>query len=190
MDVTIGISLVLLMAVFVVISVYYFRKQARALEYMAEIEETRFMRQRQLWRREDAARFDLTPMKWLEGQVEGALGITLNLLEPNRRVAAPPALEVLADEGRRVVFSPVEPRGMRKAFGGRGRKDGSGTARLETLVQETPLLGRNPRRVISGERSLVDDEWFDVMAGRVGKELDVNWGEPQRLWVYLVPQEK
>jgi hypothetical protein len=79
---------------------------------------------------------------------------------------------------------------MRKTFGGRGRKDGRGTARLETLEQETPLLGRHPRRVISGERSLVDDEWFDVMAGRVGKELDVNWGEPQRLWVYLVPQEK
>lgn len=85
---------------------------------MAEIEETRFMRQRQLWRREDAAQFDLAPLRWLENQVEGALGITLNLLEPNRRVKKPPALEVLADEGRREVFSPVDPRNMKKTFGG------------------------------------------------------------------------
>jgi hypothetical protein len=46
------------------------------------------------------------------------------------------------------------------------------------------------RRFISGERSLVDDEQFDAMTDRVGKELDVNWGESQRLCVYLVPQEK
>ncbi len=72
----------------------------------------------------------------------------------------------------------------------KGRKGGSGTNRLEMLKQETPLIGRNPRRVIYGGQSLVDDEWFDVMAGRVGKELEVDRGEPQRLWMYLMPRGK
>ena len=79
---------------------------------------------------------------------------------------------------------------MKKNFGCKGRKGGSGTTRLETLEQEPPFIGRYPSRVRYGERALVDDEWFDVMAGRVGKELEVGWGEPQRLWEYLVPQEK
>ena len=44
MDTTIGVLLVFLLVVFIVIAVYYFRRQAKALEYVAEIEEARLPR--------------------------------------------------------------------------------------------------------------------------------------------------
>jgi hypothetical protein len=32
----------------------------------------------------------------------------------------------------------------------------------------------------------MQDEWFDVKAGIIGKEFQLPWGEPGRLWVYRV----
>jgi len=187
MDVTIGVSLVLLMAAFVVVAVYYFRRQAAALEYMAQVEETRFMRQQQVWRREDAAQIDIAgPADWLAEVASSALSEPVSLAGI-RAIPELLAVEAIAAGGGRVVFSPLNPRLLRRRVG-RARGGSTDAAdRMRRMAGEAPLLGRNPRRARSGERSLMHDEWFDIKAGKAGRALGVAWGEPTRLWVYRVP---
>jgi hypothetical protein len=189
-DTTIGILLVLLFVLFVVIAVYYFRRQARALEYVAEIEEARFMRQKQLWREEDAQQVRIDkPYSWLSTVASRALEKNIMVLSVERALPGIPALETVANDGRKVVFSTLEPRKLRGKVG-KPKSHSKGTvARLERFAAETPLLGQNPRKAKAGEMSLIEDEWFDVKAGKIGKGFQVYWGEPERLWVYLVEQK-
>ena len=187
MDVSIGIALVLLMATFIVIAIYYFRRQAVALEQVAEIEEERFMRQTKLWRKQDASKTKIgEPLSWFQEQAVIALGSDFQLLESGRKNSSPPVLEFLANGGQRVLFSPLDLRAMKKAFTGRKPKGKDAASRLQTMQDETPLLGRNSRGIQKGSVSLRDDEYFDIWAGNAGEKMGVNWGEPERLWVYRV----
>jgi hypothetical protein len=187
MDITIGIALVLLMAIFIIIAIYYFRRQAVALEQMAEIEEERYMRQTKLWRKQDASRIKIgEPLSWFQKQVLIALGCDVQLLEAGRKNASPPVLEFLASSGQRVLFSPLDFRTMKKAFTSKKHDGKNPASRLKSMQIETPLLGRNTRGIQKGSISLRDDEYFDIWAGNAGEKLGINWGEPERLWVYLV----
>ncbi len=187
MDVTIGIALVLLMATFIIIAIFYFRRQAVALEQVAEIEEERYMRQTKLWRKKDASQIKIgEPLSWFQKQVLIALGSDVQLLEAGRKHTSPPVLEFLARSGQRVLFSPLDLRAMKKAFAGKETRGKDAASRLESMQSETPLMGRNMRGIQKGNVSLRDDEYFDIWAGDAGKKLGVNWGEPERLWVYLV----
>jgi hypothetical protein len=187
MDTTIGIALVLLMATFILIAIYYFRRQAIALEQVAEIEEERYMRQTRLWRKQDAANVQMVdPTEWFQNQAVIALGVDVQLLEAGRKFSNPSAIEFVANAGQRVIFSPLDLRAMKKAFSGNKAKGKGAAAKLQTMEGETPLLGRNPRSVDKGNVSLRDDEYFDLRAGDAGNKSGVAWGEPAKLWVYLV----
>lgn len=187
MDVSIGIALVLLMATFIVIAIFYFRRQAIALEQVAEIEEERFMRQTQMWRKQSASEIAMDkPLKWFEKQAVTALKMDVELIEAGRKNTSPAALEFLANGGQRVVFSPLDPKGMKKAFSGAKPKGKGAASRLQSMEGDVPFLGRNARRVIKGNVSLRDDEMFDIYAGKAGTRLGVEWGNPTKLWVYLV----
>jgi hypothetical protein len=188
-DTTIGIALVSLMAIFVVVATYYFRRQAKALEYVAETEGIRFMRQKKLWRREDVSQIQVEkPLDWLSQVASSALDEPVTVMSVQRTLPEIPALDTNTTNGRRVVFSPLDPRALRKYIGGNVRGKKSAIARLERFAGGTPLLGRTPRKVRAGEQSLLDEEWFDVRAGIVGEKLEIAWGESERLWVYLVSQ--
>jgi hypothetical protein len=187
MDVTIGIALVLLMATFIVIAIYYFRRQAVALEQVAEIEEERYMRQTRHWRKQDASNIQIDdPTKWFQKQAVLALGMDLQLLEAGRKYSNPSAIEFLANAGQRVIFSPLDSRAIKKSFAGNKSRGRGAAAKLQSMEGETPLLGRNPRNIDKGTVSLRDDEYFDLRAGNAGEKLGVQWGEPAKLWVYLV----
>jgi hypothetical protein len=188
MDVSIGIALVLLMATFIVIAIYYFHRQAVALEQVAEIEEERYMRQTKLWRKQDASQIKIgEPLSWFQKQATIALRSDVQLLEPGRRNASPPVLEFLASGGQRVLFSPLDLRTMKKAFDGRKPKAKDAASMLASMQGETPLLGRSTRGIQKGNISLRDDEYFDIWAGNAGEKMGIHWGEPERLWVYWVP---
>lgn len=190
MDTTIGVLLVFLLVVFIVIAVYYFRRQAKALEYVAEIEEARFMRQKQLWREEDAQQIHIgNPLGWLSKVASLALGENISVLSVERVLPVIPALEVRATEGRKIVFSTLNHRMLRRKIGRPKTRSKGAVARLERFASESPLLGPNPRRVKTGEMSLIEDEWFDVKAGIIGKGYQIPWGEPERLWIFLVEQK-
>lgn len=187
MDVSIGVALVLLMVTFIVIAIYYFRRQAIALEQVAEIEEERYMRQTKLWRKQDSSQIKIgEPLSWFQKQAVIALGGDVQLLDTGRRNASPPVLEFLASGGKRVLFSPLDLRSMKKALDGRKPKMKDAASRLARMQSETPLLGRNIRAIQKGDVSLRDDEYFDIWAGNAGEKMGIHWGEPERLWVYWV----
>jgi len=189
MDVSIGIALVLLMATFIVIAIYYFRRQAVALEQVAEIEEERYMRQTRHWRKQDASNIQISdPTKWFQKQAVIALGMDIQLLEADRKFSNPSAIEFVANAGQRVIFSPLDPRSIKKFFSGNKTRGKGAAAKLQSMEGETPLLGRNPRSMEKGAVSLRDDEYFDLLSGNAGEKLGVHWGEPAKLWVYLIPQ--
>ena len=75
---------------------------------------------------------------------------------------------------------------MKKAFTSKKHDGKDPASRLKSMQIETPLLGRNARGMQKGYVSLRDDEYFDIWAGNAGEKLGINWGEPERLWVYLV----
>jgi hypothetical protein len=178
------------MMTFVVIAVYYFRRQAKALEYVAEIEEARFMRQQRLWRAEDARQVRLErPLDWLSEIASRALGDSVTIMGIEKALPLIPALDTRASSGGRVVFSTLDPRALRKRVGVKKSRGKSTVARLERFAMETPLLGPSPRKAKDGKQSLMDDEWFDVKAGIIGKGCQLSWGEPERLWIYQVEQE-
>lgn len=187
MDISIGIALVMLMATFIIIAIYYFRRQAVALENVAEIEEERYMRQTRLWRKQDAEAIQIDdPNKWFQAQAVIALGKDIELLSDERKNSSPPVIEFTAGEGQRVVFSPLDLKAMKKAFPSAKAKGDRPISRAQRLEGDTPFLGRNPRSAEKGNVSLRDNEWFDLSANKAAAKLGVNWGEPTKLWVYLV----
>jgi len=119
------------------------------------------------------------PLAWLGGQV----GLTLTGIE--RQQAQAQAVSFLTANATRLVVSPLAPSRLKAVL----KPLEAGNGKVADLVD--PLLGRNPRRVQVEERSILNaGQWFDVEAGQVGQALGLNWGEPKRLYFYLVPLGK
>jgi hypothetical protein len=184
-DASIGIGLVSLMLVFTVTTIYYQRRQATALEHMAEVNERVGVSQIKSIRREQASGINIgDPIAWLSEQASEALDEPVALVEVKRAVPELSALDVAAETGR-VVFSTIEPGILRKRVEGTGRKKDT-ASRLERFAADTPLLGSNPRRAKTGERSIINDEWFDVKAEKAARSFDLQWDQPERIHVYRV----
>jgi hypothetical protein len=173
------ISLVTLLAVLMLglILWLYNSRQADALRAMARTVED--MHLVQLKNRHDARKKEpltMTAMQWLEkqlgaGSLTEVIGVSRVPLWANLRAA----------NGTRVVVSPLEPGELRKAL----KLSEPKRSRLSKAFEL--LLGDSPRNLNVIERSLRDEEWFDVEADQVGRQLGLDWGEVSRLWFYVIP---
>ena len=172
------ISLVTLLAVLMLglILWFYNSRQADALRGMARTTENMYMIQLKA-RRDERKRqpFLLSPLQWLAAQAGNGLtlseviGISGNPLWVNLRSVG----------GVRLVVSPLDPEEMKRALKAEETK-----SRLNAAFE--PLLGDKSRTVTVTERSLQNEEWFDLEAAEVGRNLGVNWGEVSRLWFYVI----
>lgn len=151
-------------------------KQARSLKGMARSTENMYMVL--LKARRDAKKKEpmtLAPYQWLEKQI----GNGITLVETISTSANPVWLNLRAANGIRVVVSPLDPDEMRDML-----KQNEKRSRISSAYES--LLGDSPRNVIIGERSIQNDEWFDLEADQVGKALNADWGEVSRLWFYVI----
>lgn len=122
------------------------------------------------------------PLDWFARQ----LGETEKLVSVQSTQGTPLFINCLAEDHHRVVVTPLPPEEFRRQL--RWVQTGRGS-RMGNFIE--PVLGRNPWRVKRVERSVLNGgEWFDVEAGQAGKALNIDWGEPERLWFYTVPQAK
>lgn len=189
-QVTSGLT-VLLLAAFVAVSVYYFRRQAQALEEVSRVEFMRFMTQRTIWREElIGAMKDLDPLEWLAEVARGVLGRPVRMLRVSRRLADPPLVELLAEGGRRVLFTPLDPGELKRAL---GRPDGRGRdarARIHRLAADAPPAGWRLEEAAVGMRSVASDPIFDVKAEKAGEALGVPWGPTPCLWIYVLDDRR
>ncbi len=114
------------------------------------------------------------PMAWIAKQC----GVSVNQIQ--RVVEQGCAVDLISPEGCRVVISTLGKSDLMRVAGSMSKGVGA------QLVE--PLLGRNPRKVDPIVRDLSNaGEWFDAEAGQVGQMLQVSWGEPMRLYFYVVP---
>ncbi|GEM_PF-1388625 len=119
--------------------------------------------------------FSTQPMEWLA---------TLNDTEyrPIEVISVsqkPTWVNVRCLNGARLVVSPLAPTELKAAINAK-----RSNSKLEQTVE--PLLGTNKRNLIVKERSLRDNEWFDLEADAIGKALNLTWGEVSKLYFYTI----
>lgn len=163
-----------------IVILYSNQRQARALNEMKHILDG-WVQSQMRDRRE--SRFAKThienPIQWFGDQAG------LKLLDVQRKIEEPPVIEFLAEEGKRLVVSPLSPGYLRKGL----KSLEAHKKNLKKLVD--PLLGKEWRKVEVLEKSPSSSgEWFDVEAQVAVKALQVNWKACERLWFYIIrPRE-
>lgn len=152
-------------------------RQAKILREMNKVLENWYlaqMRDRKAARRKEIVIND--PLNWFGNQ------INVKIVELQRKLDNIPAVEFITTEGMRLVVSTLSPENLKKAL----RSTTIRRGKLSRLVE--PLLGRNPHKVQSFDRSSISaGEWFDDEAEAALRALEINWGEIQHLWFFLVP---
>ena len=168
---TVGLIIVMTLVI-----LYSNHRQARALNEMKKVVEG-WVDSKMRDRREE--RHDRTkiedPLKWFGGQVN------LVLTNLQRKIEDPPALEFLAEQGMRLVVSPLPPSRLRKGL----KVTESRKRKIKKLVE--PLLGYSRRNVKVIERNTTNvGEWFDLEAEAAAKALQAKWPACTRLWFYVI----
>jgi hypothetical protein len=161
---------------FALILWYYNQRQASALKAMARaLEETYMIAVKNRRDAHKQQEFKLTANDWISKQLDGDIKPTSPIKISNK----PVWVNLRCENGERVVISPLSPIELRAAL-----KAQTTNSKLDKV--EEPLLGVSRAALSVRERSLRDDEWFDLEADKVGKQLGVNWGEVSRLYFYIV----
>jgi hypothetical protein len=122
------------------------------------------------------------PMKW----ISNLAGV--EVVNAIRKFDNPMALDLSTADSQRLVVSPLKPSDLKSALGSHRRfKVGQLFKRDKRMLVE-PLLGKWEFRVKTFDRTANNaGEFFDLEAAEIGKRLNVNWGEVNRLWFYIVP---
>jgi len=180
-------TFVLILCLSLILTVYN-RRQARALENMARLEEDRAAREIKDRRERKAGELQVEPLRWLEGLVNPLLDAPLTLIEPAKRVVAEVGtVELGTSDGRRLVVSTQALPELRRYDRRARRTSGKGAEGRLTRFAATSLLG-NRWRVWNAPRTMADaGEFFDLEAQACGKSLGLDWGAPTRLWFYVLP---
>ena len=171
---SITIALIVVMTVVIFLSN---QRQAHIMKQMRFVLEDWY--QSQMRDRREAYRKEIhmpDALQWLGSQVN------LKIVDQGRRFENPPALELIAGEGVRLVVSPLSNRKLRAAV----RKIESKTRKVSKLVE--PLLGSQPSKVQVVERSNATvHEWYEVEIETAGKMLGLNWMGLKALYFYMIP---
>jgi hypothetical protein len=161
---------------FALILWYYNQRQASALKEMARaLEETYMIAVKNRRDAHKQQEFNCTASDWISKQLDGDIRPVSPIKVSNKPMWA----NLRCASGERVVVSPLTPIELRAAL-----KDQRTNSKLDKV--EEPLLGTNRNVLSVRERSLRENEWFDLEADKVGKQLGVNWGETSRLYFYIV----
>ena len=133
----------------------------------------------------------IDPLAWLAKQASAGLDEPILLTETLRVIKDVQAAEFRAEGGRHLVVS-ILPKADLLRFDRRLRAGGgkSAAARVENFTAH-PLLGKSRWgwgvTVIERAMACADvSEFFDLEAAEVADRLGLNWGQPTRLWFYVV----
>ena len=123
--------------------------------------------------------FSTPPMEWFALQNDSEYK-PIELISTSQN---PAWVNVRCSNGARLVVSPLAPTELKATINAK-----RSNSKLEQTVE--PLLGTSKRNLIVKERSLRDNEWFDLEADAVGKALTLTWGEVSKLYFYTItPKE-
>ena len=154
---------------------FYNRKQASALKSMARaLEDTHMIAVKNRQDEHRRTPFTTSPLDWVADQADSGskpidiIGVSQKPMWANLR----------CNDGARIVVSPLSHPELKAVLANHSK------SKLASV--EEPLLGVSRKAVTAVERSLRNNEWFDLEADAVGKKFGVNWGETPRLYFYTV----
>jgi hypothetical protein len=164
--------------------VIYMRRQAKALQRTAEIEEQRnafLIRSR---REKLAGNIEIADgLAWLSDLLSFHLDYPLTLVDVSFSTETPAALVALAADGKSVAISPERPKdlamALKRAAGGNGHsREASDLDAVASIV----------RRARGYRAALIDrhtSDIFDLEVRKVGELLQANWEAADELWFYI-----
>lgn len=184
------IAILLLVSVLILVSTNYImqKRQAVSLEAMRTVEEERFFLELKDIR-EEKSQGDLIgdAVAWLAKQLSDASGIDdLKFDKAAQSFNGLKAVVVKSNDGFNLVASAYDKRSLIQMTKTGKRADR--VAKALAQADMVKLLGSNPRRTKVWERNLLNAGHFlDLEAEQAGQKLNVHWGAPDRLYLYLVP---
>ena len=181
------LALILLaQALQIILTGFHNQRLAREIQGVQAVQAARYALQVKLHRESKAAEL-LVPdaLAWVAAQVNADPEMAANpaaLTMTQRVVADMAAVELLSQDGRRVVVTPLTVAELRKA-----QKPGRG--RLARAIDNPLLDARSVRSVLSVERSLLNaGDYFDLEAAQAGRLFNVpGWQDAPRLWFHVLP---
>jgi len=126
---------------------------------------------------------DLDATAWLEKLINARVSSEVKLLDILRVVPEVFAVEIQAEDGRKVVVS-TKAKAILKRYDKISRSRGNSAASRIAAVAAKPILHK---KFEVFEINMVEEtEYFDVEAEFVGNVLGMKWNTPTRLWIYVV----
>lgn len=183
-EIAVGVSIVILLFGIFLVAIFYFRRQAVALEETRDIELKRYMlavkRQRA---QEKTKKLTGGAHGWLADQIQEEFGLSLSLDEDKTiTLESLPVLVAYSADGDPIVISPMQHRRLRKKLKDLTKK----SSRLNEMPDEHTALALLKKVKRVAERSLANaGEYFDIQAKQAGDELKTGWGQPDILYVML-----
>jgi hypothetical protein len=180
------LALVILLSLILTI---YNRRQATALRGMERLVEDFVSMQIRDRRAQTSRQLQIDPLEWVARQVNSYLETPIQVTGVMRVLNDIQAVELRTEDNRRLVVSP-SPKKELLNYDRRLRAKGgsSATDRLENFAAK-PLLGKSRWGfgIKAIERSLASvSEFFDIEAEYIAERFGTNWGQPTRLWFYVV----
>jgi hypothetical protein len=169
------VTLVAIVAIGIIMYVYQ-RRQANALNGMARsLEDTHMIAVKNRREEHKQKSFEMSPNEWIAKQVDTEAKVVETISISQKPMWA----NLRCDDGKRIVVSPLTFAELKAAINAQRTN-----SKLNQITE--PLLGTNRKTLVTIERSLRDDEWFDMEAEKIGKDLGVDWGETARLNFYII----
>jgi hypothetical protein len=180
-------TFILILCLVLILTVYN-RRQARALEYVARLEEDRTAREIKDRRERKVSELHIDPLRWLEAMVNPLLDAPLTLTDMAKRILAEvETVELRASDGRRLLVSIHPLPALRRYDRCTRQVSTKGASGRLAQFAVTSLLGRR-WQVWNTSRTMAEaGEFFDLEAEACGQSLGLNWGAPTRLWFYVLP---
>jgi hypothetical protein len=119
--------------------------------------------------------FNMSANEWIAKQVDTDAKVVETISVSQK----PIWVNLRCDDGKRIVISPLAHAELRAAMNTQRTN-----SKLDQITE--PLLGTNRKALVTFERSLRNNEWFDLEAEKIGKDLGVDWGEATRLNFYII----
>lgn len=103
-------------------------------------------------------------------------------------------IEVVTETpGLRVVISPLQSGALKTAIRRYQARKGKLSRKIEVPLLRSGLFGKLfPMWGVNKieQKLSSQDPTFDLEAAKVGKDFGIDWGEPERVWFYVIPDSK
>ena len=182
---------VLLIAVLALILSLQNRRMASAIRGIESVVQDYYTMQLRARRVRQSKEIDTTfnAFEWISTQTSAGLELRIQVTEVLRLIPEINAVDLRTTDNRRVVVSTLRMPDLLR-FDKRLRVHGgkSPAGRVESFASR-PLLNQSKwgQGVQVVERALSENaEFFDLEAQAVGARLGMNWGQPTKLWFYVV----